>query len=361
MLQRVLHAFGLTANAADAVSFGSGLINRTWKLSDGHDAFILQQINDAIFKCPEDIAHNINVTASYLHQKFPHYLFVQPIKTTSGNDLFFDKEHGYFRLTPFVEKSHTIDVARKPEEAFEAASQFGIFTKLLAAFDPSALKETLPHFHDLSLRYKQFEEAVANGNALRRQQSVDLIDALFDSRYIVDVFESIKTNSQFRLRATHHDTKISNVLFDDNNKGLCVIDLDTLMPGYFISDAGDMLRTYLSPVSEEEADLSKIEIREEYFSAIMQGYLGALTTELSDEEKSHFVYAGKFMIYMQALRFLTDYLNDDVYYGSTYEGHNFVRARNQLTLLQQLSHKENRLQEMVTLFCKKSIATNVSG
>ena len=140
---------------------------------------------------------------------------------------------------------------------------------------------------------------------------------------------------------THHDTKISNVLFGKQGNGLCVIDLDTVMPGYFISDFGDMMRTYLSPVSEEEKDFSLIGIREEYFEAIVSGYLGEMKTELSADEIAHAVYAGKFMIYMQAIRFLTDHLNRDVYYGAKYEGHNLVRTHNQITLLQRLTEKGN--------------------
>ncbi|MFL5771704.1 MAG: aminoglycoside phosphotransferase family protein, partial [Flavisolibacter sp.] len=124
-------------------------------------------------------------------------------------------------------------------------------------------------------------------------------------------------------------------------------DLDTVMPGYFISDVGDMLRTYLSPVNEEEKDLSKIEIREDYFNAILQGYLSKMAGELSADEIRHFVYSGLFMIYMQALRFLTDHLNNDIYYGASYEGHNYSRAMNQVTVLKKLQEKERKLNEIV--------------
>jgi len=126
-----------------------------------------------------------------------------------------------------------------------------------------------------------------------------------------------------------------------------VIDLDTVMPGYFISDVGDMMRTYLSPVSEEEKDFSTISIRNDFFNAIVRGYLDEMSQELSDVEKAHFVYAGKFMIYMQAIRFLTDYLNNDRYYTPRYEGHNYIRAGNQAVLLQKLTEKETVLNNMV--------------
>ncbi len=125
-------------------------------------------------------------------------------------------------------------------------------------------------------------------------------------------------------------------MFDRGYKGLCVIDLDTVMPGYFFSDVGDMMRTYLCPVSEEEKDLSKITVRKDFYEALVNGYRDAMKDELSEEESKSFLFSGKFMIYMQSLRFLTDYLNNDVYYGSKYEGHNFVRAGNQLVLLEKL-------------------------
>lgn len=359
MLQSVLNAFGLTENINNAVPFGSGLINHTWKIKDKGNSFILQRINQKIFKKPDAIAFNVNITASYLHDLYPDYLFVMPVKSVHNEDIFFDGENGYFRLSHFVEGSHTIDVVKEPGQAFEAANQFGLFTKLLAGFDANQLKITLPDFHNLTLRYEQFEQALLNGNSKRIQEAEKLIQHIVANKSIADVFEKIKVNPQFKQRVTHHDTKISNVLFDENNKGLCVIDLDTLMPGYFISDVGDMLRTYLSPVSEEEKDFSTIEIREDYFVAIAEGYLGQLKDVLSEEEKSHFVYAGKFMIYMQALRFLTDYLNDDLYYGSKYEGHNFVRAGNQLTLLQKLIDKEDKLQQLVTNF--KAVQTSATA
>ncbi|MEO8414582.1 MAG: aminoglycoside phosphotransferase family protein [Ginsengibacter sp.] len=350
MLQPVFDAFAISQNIKNATPFGSGLINHTWKINNGNNAFILQQINNNVFRHPEAIAFNINATGHYLQKHFPAYLFVMPVKTVFNNDIFFDNAGGYFRLMPFIENSHTIDVVQDPDMAYEAANQFGKFTRLLSGFDAGLLKITLPDFHNLLFRFKQFEEALSQGSASRIEQSQTLIQAVFENKNILDEYEKIIANPRFKIRVTHHDTKISNVLFDDHDKGLCVIDLDTLMPGYFISDLGDMLRTYLSPVSEEEEDFSKIDIREEYFVAIVNGYLGQLQDELTDEEKASFIYAGKFMIYMQALRFLADYLANDIYYGSKYQHHNLVRAGNQFTLLQKLTDKEAVLQRHVDSF-----------
>ncbi|MCH5598889.1 aminoglycoside phosphotransferase family protein [Niabella ginsengisoli] len=193
------------------------------------------------------------------------------------------------------------------------------------------------------MRYKQFLESLEKGNEERQQEVADLIKQLKSHSAIVDVYNKIKNSNEFKLRVTHHDTKISNVLFDKDNLGACVIDLDTVMPGYFISDVGDMMRTYLCPVSEEEDDFSKIEIRDEFYFAIVKGYKTFMESELTETEKEYFFYSGKFMIYMQALRFLTDYINNDVYYGAKYPKHNLVRAANQVTLLNRLIEKEEKL------------------
>ncbi|HRQ49240.1 MAG TPA: phosphotransferase, partial [Agriterribacter sp.] len=142
-------------------------------------------------------------------------------------------------------------------------------------------------------------------------------------------------------------TTISNVLFDEQDKGICVIDLDTVMPGYFISDVGDMMRTCLSPVSEEEKDFSKIKIRDEYYKAIVQGYLEGMENTLSVPEKAAFFDAACYLVYMQALRFIADHLNNDQYYGARYEGHNFTRGCNQINLLKKLLEKEAQLRNII--------------
>ncbi len=320
--------------------FGNGLINSTWKLETKNKKYILQRINNNIFKTPEDIAHNIRLIGNYLKKNFPSCLFVSPCITIDGKDLVKTAE-GYYRMFPFINGSHTIDVVEKPGQAYEAAKQFGRFSKLLSGFDVTKLKITLPDFHNLPLRYRQFEKALQDGNTVRISQSSALIEFIKNNKSIVDEFESCKV--QLITRVTHHDTKISNVLFNAAGNGLCVIDLDTVMPGYFISDVGDMMRTYICPVNEEEKDFSKIEVRKDFYEAIVNGYLSEMGDELTVTEKTYFHFAAEFMIYMQAMRFLTDHLNDDTYYGAAYEGHNFVRAGNQIILLQRLREFQREL------------------
>jgi Ser/Thr protein kinase RdoA (MazF antagonist) len=348
MFNKILSLYGIDPSRCDVKAFGDGLINHTWRVNTSSAGYILQQVNQFVFKHPSYIDQNLSLLKEYLDEEYPEYLFAAPVKDQSGNSLI-QTEDGYFRMFLFVENSHTFNVVDKKEEAYEAAMQFGKFSRLLSGFDVKQLHTTLPDFHNLILRYRQFLSACEHAEAGRKDKSSELISYILENKNIVEIFEHIVETDEIPLRVIHHDTKISNVLFDEQNKGICVIDLDTVMPGYFISDVGDMIRTYVCAVSEEETDMSRINIREDFFTAIYNGYMEEMGTTLTDIEKSYFIYAGKFLIYMQALRFLTDYLQNDVYYGSKYEGHNFYRAENQLTLLKKyLEAEESLIQLIVT-------------
>jgi len=339
MLSTVLKAFGIQ-DPDQVIPFGSGLINHTWKVCAGDSEYILQRVNHHVFREPQNIAYNIRRIGDFLEREHPGYLFTLPVPTLSGDDLYYNEQEGYFRLFPFVKGSYTIDVVGTPGQAYTAAREFGKFTRLLEKFPAGELRITIPDFHNLALRYKKFRQSLSDGNPERIAGSTEAIRLALASEHIVKQYEEICASNQFRTRVIHHDTKISNVLLDKDGNGLCVIDLDTVMPGYFISDVGDMMRTYLCPVSEEEADMSKIGIRDDFFSAIVEGYSEQMNDTLTGTERRYFLYAGQFMIYMQALRFLTDHLYNDVYYGAKYPGHNLTRANNQLVLLRELSARE---------------------
>jgi hypothetical protein len=336
MIETVLRAYLPDIEHFSLVPIGSGLIHRTWRVEVAGTAYILQEVNTGVFTDPVAIAENLDKIGRYLAEHAPGYLFAAPVRTADGSVFYKDDGGAYFRLFPFVSGSRTYDVVSSPEQAYEASRQFGLFTRNLRGFDVGQLQETLPHFHDLELRYEQFDRAVVSGDGLRVRDSSGLIAFLQGQRGLVDEYIALKSDPGFSLRVTHHDTKISNVLFDQRDKGLCVIDLDTVMPGYFISDVGDMVRTYVSPASEEVVELSAVTVRREFYQAIYDGYLGVMGDVLSASERGRFFYAGLFMVYMQALRFLADHLNGDVYYGARYAEHNFNRAANQVALLQKL-------------------------
>lgn len=349
-MESILQRYGIGPSQCEITLLKSGLINETWKIVTPGQSFILQRINDHVFRSPEDIASNIRTIAAWLSAQHPDFIFVSPLKSIDNEDIIHDVA-GWYRLFPFIEGSHTIQSLSTPEQAFEAAAQFGKLTKNLSSFDLRKLNITIPDFHNLSLRYRQFEVAINHGNVNRINRSRELINKFKDKVHIVQLFESMHKNPAFKKRVMHHDAKVSNVLFDQNDRGICVIDLDTVMPGYFISDFGDMMRTYLSPVTEEESDFSKIEVREDFFGAIAEGYLNHMAELFTEDEMHLMVYAGFMLTYMQGIRFLTDYCNNDIYYGSAYEDQNFIRAGNQFTLLTKLEEK----QTLLTGVLKKAI------
>lgn len=343
-LQSVLCQYGITA--AHTTKISGGLINSTWKINDQQKEYILQQINTHVFSDPHLIAANTQLLKKHLKIIGSEYPLVAEIPTFSG-ELIVQEGADCFRLLPFVRSSTTISIVETPAQAYEAAYQFGLFTKLFSDLDATLLNTTIPQFHDLSLRYTQFFDALKNGNRKRIDACKREIATVDAYAYLVDEWQQFVSSSEARRRVTHHDTKISNVLFGEADQGLCVIDLDTVMPGFFISDVGDMMRTYLSPASEEEADYSKLRVRRAFFEAVAQGYLTNMADALTLFELQSFTKSGVWLTYMQALRFLTDYFTDDRYYGARYEQQNLVRANNQLMLLSDFLAHEDQFQSFV--------------
>ncbi len=325
-------------DVSTARPFGSGLINNTWKI-EGKKEYILQRINTKVFRQPERIASNIRLISNFFKLNHPSYFFIAPLVTEMGEDMVFIKDAGYFRIFPFVDNSVTHHIVENSKQANEAAKQFGKFTRLLENFPSSQLEYTIPDFHNLPLRYHQFLQVLNTSDDERKKNAKLAIELVIQYEFLVKKF-SAHLASDFQLRVMHHDTKISNVLFDKADNGICVIDLDTVMPGYFFSDVGDMIRTYVPTVNEEETDLSKIEVRKEIYKAIAEGYLSEMGGLLTPSEKISFKFAGMALTFMQAIRFLTDYLQNDIYYVANSPTHNLDRARNQLVLLEKLDRLE---------------------
>lgn len=345
--ENILKEYGFTIANVQIHQIGSGHINRTYLLSTPEQKYILQNINTEVFKQPEAIAYNISIVAQYLHTHYPEYLFPSSIKTKEGKEMV-QYEDEYWRLMPYVPNTIALDTLSDPKQAYEAAKQFGKLSRLLNHFDSSQLQLTIPGFHDLELRYTQFIQALDSAPASLKQSCEKEIEQALHHHYILDYFNSYKNNPDFQDRVMHHDTKISNVLLDAKTfNGVCVIDLDTLMPGKFISDLGDMMRTYLCAFSENETDLDKINIRLPYFSAMIEGYLSEMKGILTPVEKELILFSGKYIIYMQALRFLTDYLNGNIYYPVKYATQNLDRAKNQFRLLHELNINEKELQDII--------------
>lgn len=341
----ILEFYGLHEKVTAVDTINNGLINHTWKLTGQEEAWILQRINTAVFQHPLFIQQNIEQLSRYVQTVGPDYLFTTPLSTSSGQTMV-QYENNFYRLFKYIPNTRTITVVETAEQAEEAAFQFGNFTRQFADFDCTKLYTTIKQFHDLSLRYEHFLQSLKSGLINRIEQTQDLISILQANTSIVHLFNEMINDNSFKRRVTHHDTKISNVLFDQDDQGVCVIDLDTVMPGYFFSDLGDMFRTYLSPVGEDEQELRLISVRKEIYEAIVTGYAKGMGEILTHKERQSFYDAGAIMIYMQALRFMTDYLNGDIYYQIQYPDQNLVRASNQITLLKRYLDQKEVLQKI---------------
>ncbi len=346
MIEQVLDGFGLDGKAAEYKRFGSGLINNTWKISTKDGEYILQKVNTDVFSTPRDISANIAMIKKYLDQVAPTYFFVAPLTTKEGNHLF-EIDNSVYRLFPFVANSITIDEVEHADQAYHAAKQFGKFTRMLAGYNPLRLNIPIKDFHNLPFRQEQYQQSLLTASGERLKSAQWAIDEINRHIAIVAEFNEIMQEKKLNLRVIHHDTKINNVLLNaSNGDGICVIDLDTVMPGYFISDVGDMMRTYLSPSNEEETNIQKITVRADVFAAVYKGYMEEMDEVLSNSEKELFIYSGKFMIFMQALRFLTDFLNGDIYYRVTNPSHNLNRAINQIVLLNKYIENEDVFEDI---------------
>ena len=333
MMQSIFDQYGW--GNATAIPLTQGLINQTFEVSSVQGEFILQNINTQVFKDPFAIDHNIKAIGQYYNTNQPDQLFTFLVPNLRGETLI-ELEGKYYRALKKI-NGIALDVLSTASQAKAAANQFGQFTASLIEFPIAQLKVTIPQFHDLALRYHQFEQALIYGDANRISQAKEAILFLQSHQAYVKQWLHFTGHQDAHLRVTHHDTKISNVLFKDD-AAICVIDLDTTMPGYFISDVGDMCRTYLCPVNEACQDLNQIKVLPERWTAIQEGYLEAMGEFLTNFEQDHFAFSGQSIIYMQALRFLTDFLELDRYYRVERPDQNLDRTNNQIQLLKEFNN-----------------------
>lgn len=333
----IFTAFGLDINQCLIEKTSTGLINQTYLVSDkvSSKRFILQQLNTVIFKNRIAISANIKLAAETILATDENYPVIKINPSLNGEDYFIDEDNNYWRLIDFIENTTTIDAISTVDQAYQTAYSFGKFTSLLQKANTENFIPSIPDFHNLDLRFEQFKTAYANADEERKLKAKDCIDYLFSRIELLNIYHQIINDNTIPKRIIHADTKISNILFDANSlKPKAVIDWDTIMPGYFISDLGDMMRTMVCETGENETNLNYIIFRKDYYEAIIAGYKDAI--QLTENELNLLSYAGKFMTYMQALRFLTDYMNRDIYYNITYLEQNLDRAKNQCRLLQVL-------------------------
>ncbi|HEX5168776.1 MAG TPA: aminoglycoside phosphotransferase family protein [Cyclobacteriaceae bacterium] len=331
--EKVFEAYGIKRDDCKVQRIGAGHIHQTFRVA-GKKSFILQRVNKHVFKNPEIIASNLREASNFLHEHHPEFLFLATIRTKEGKEMIYDDDGFPWRLFPYIENTITVDEVTSSDEAFSAAREFARLTRNLEGADINKFKATIDRFHDLTWRWEQFQDALKAAKPERMKEAAGIITACKNFSWLVTKYDELTSRRILVPRIMHNDTKINNILFDAaSGKALCAIDLDTLMPGYFIYDVGDMIRTFVSPVNEEEKDLFKIFFREPIYNALVDGYMSEMRAVLKEEEMEHITFGGMMMTYIMAMRMLTDFLNGDVYYHTTYHGQNLVRSTNQFYLL----------------------------
>lgn len=358
-LEEIVAKFAVEGKVAAIRPLGNGLINDTYKVTTEGDApdYVLQRINHAIFKDVDRLQSNIVAVTEWTRKKLLEAgtddIDRKVLKFIPLNDCakdgqpktyWFDGE-SYWRMSVFIPGARTVDTV-DPEYSEYAGEAFGRFESMLADI-PVELGETIPDFHNMELRIRQLEDAVKDDAAgrLRDDDNTETkeLHAILDemSRF---GWEMCKAERLYRegvlpKRICHCDTKVNNMMFDENGGFLCVIDLDTVMPSYVFSDFGDFLRTAANKVAEDSPELSKVEFDMEIFKAFSRGYIKGTASFLLPVERENLPYAACLFPFMQAVRFFTDYINGDTYYKISYPEHNLVRTRNQLKLFESAMSK----------------------
>lgn len=319
---------------------GHGLIHRTFLITFIKEQYpiVLQCINQQSFSQPENIITNYRIIYNHLNRVHPGTISIpEPLSTIHGHHFYIDEEGNFWRATVFTANSYSISLVHSAEEIKEATRCFARLTKALAALELDSLNVIIPGFHDLTLRYHQFEEAIKEAGMKRLLRSTHVIAELRQRFNLVLWYGKIQVNRNYPQRLMHHDCKISNILFDsDTQLPITPVDLDTVMPGHFFSDIGDMIRTMCVTEDENSVNWEKIDIDPILYNTVVTAYREEMDEELTEEEKNDFGLAGPIMVFMQCLRYVTDYLKNDIYYRTSYPEQNLNRALNQLVLLEKL-------------------------
>lgn len=351
-LKFVFNQFEQSTNFVSYKELASGHINDTYLIKTSQKPYyVLQKINHGVFKdVPALIKNKFNVS-KHIQKKLAH-LSKEELKkrvlcfvnTKSGNSYFRGKEGNYWNLMVYIDDSITFETVTNKEVAYEGGKLFGDFLNLTSDFDATLLTEVIPKFHDMSHRFSQFKESLRVVSNERLKIATPYIDLVWNLKNEMHILQNLKESGKIKLRVTHNDTKISNALFDKNNKGLCVIDTDTVMPGIVHYDFGDAIRTICNTAAEDEKNLDLVSFNLTYYKSYVKGFLEEVGSSLSPTELKYLPLAAKTMIFIMALRFLTDYLNGDIYYKTSYPEHNLDRAKNQFKLIESLSEKYSEMQ-----------------
>lgn len=340
----------------EASEYGNGHINQTFIVNP---LYIVQKINTDVFKNPDELMSNITAVTEFLKEKIaadggdPTRETLTVINTNENRSYYKAKDGGCYRVYKFISDSLAIETVENPDDLYEAAKGFALFQKRLADFPADKLYETISDFHNTPKRYSALEEAIKADTAGRAKDVRAEIDFALSQKDWIDTVTKGLADGSIPLRVTHNDTKINNVLFDrDTRRAICVIDLDTVMPGSVLYDFGDAMRIGASSGAEDETDLDKIYFRLDLYEAFCKGYAEELNGTLNQREIELLPLSAKLLTYECGIRFLTDYLNGDTYFRIHREHHNLDRCRTQFKLAADMDKKMDEMKSIVLKYFK---------
>ncbi len=354
IMKDTLAAFSLNAEKATWLEFGSGRINNTYMVTvDGDKTYVLQKINKYVFKEPEKVMANISAVTNYLHTHGKGECTTLRFSTTKeGLYYHIDEDGEYWRLYEYVPGIGK-NAPETDDDLYQSALAFGWFQNQLASFPAETLYETIPNFHNTIDRYEQLKKTIAADPVGRVASAKAEIDFVLAREEVGGTIQRMLDAGELPLRVTHNDTKLNNVLLDEKtHKGVCVLDLDTVMPGSSLYDLGDSIRFGAPTAGEDEVDPSKVGVDLHLFEVYTKGYLEAVPS-LTEKEIDMLPMGAFIMTLELVVRFLKDYLDGDLYFRVTHPEHNLVRARNQLALAYDMEKKLPEMQRIVEKLRRK--------
>ena len=359
-MKDIIAQFAIENEVGEPQPLKIGIINDSYIVpskNQGEHSYFLQRINHHIFQNVEGLQRNIQIVTDHIREKLTaagesdiERKALQLVPTKDGKLYYKTPEGDYWRVYVLIENARSMD-RLTPASAELTGEAFGRFQCQLADLPFDALCESIPNFHNIEFRLWQFDEALAADAAGRKAACADIIEAINRRREDMCLAERLFREGKLPKHINHCDTKVNNILFDESGKPICIVDLDTVMPGFVLSDFGDFMRTAANTGAEDDPNLDNIHVDLEIFEAYTRGYLKEATF-LTDIEKQLLPYGCRLLSYMQTVRFFTDYLNGDTYYKIQYPEHNLVRTRAQLRLLEEQEKVNEAMESIIRKLAK---------
>jgi hypothetical protein len=347
--------FRITGDVKGYAAVTTGHINESYSILTGsdHPGYFLQRINSYIFKNVDQLMNNIELVTRHLASKLDPerhngWRVLELVEANDGKPYFLDIDGEYWRMFRYIPDTHIFNIVENTKIAYEGGKAFGRFLHELSDLPSGELVETIPDFHNLEKRLLTFDESVKKdlfNRVIIVKEEINFILERTDSMLTIP---QLIRQGRIPVRITHNDTKFNNILFDKNDHAVCIVDLDTVMPGSLLFDFGDAIRTGANTVCEDERDLDRVDINLSIFRAYSGGFINSLQTSLTSDEISNLAFSARFMTFIIGLRFLTDYLDGDLYFRTSYPDHNLDRARVQFRLIQAMEQNADAMEQIIT-------------